>query len=301
MNSDAKKVFNKIGLSLAVSIIVIYLVQIILGNLFTIYAPFLVNSGWIAFILLGISFYIIGFPLCSFLVKSIPDCKITKHKKLSLKEIIVLFLISYFLMIVTNIFTLIILYFISLAKGTGPVTSPLENVVSNSNFLATFLFIGILSPIIEEILFRKVLLNKLRCYGDKIAIITTALLFGLFHGNFSQFFYAVVLGMVFAYVTLKTGTIKYSIILHILINMMGNVVGTLSLKSSILTSIFGICVIIFTIAGLILFIKNRNKISLLNGSFEIPKGAVFKTTCLNFGMILNFTLNMVLMFYLLLR
>ena len=54
---------------------------------------------------------------------------------------------------------------------------------------------------------------------DKVAIITTAILFGLFHANFSQFFYAVALGMIFAYVTLKTGTIKYSIILHIVVNI----------------------------------------------------------------------------------
>ena len=31
------------------------------------------------------------------------------------------------------------------------------------------------------------MLNKLRTYGDKIAIITTALLFGLFHENFHNF------------------------------------------------------------------------------------------------------------------
>ena len=73
-------------------------------------------------------------------------------------------------------------------------------------------------------MFRGIMLNKIRIYGDKVAIITTAILFGLFHANFSQFFYAVALGLVFAYVTLKTRTIKYSIILHIAVNMVGSVI-----------------------------------------------------------------------------
>ena len=51
------------------------------------------------------------------------------------------------------------------------------------------------------------MLNKIRMYGDKVAIITTAIMFGLFHANFSQFFYAVGLGVIFAYVTLKLSLI----------------------------------------------------------------------------------------------
>ena len=153
---------------------------------------------------------------------------------------------------------------------------------------------------IEEILFRGVMLNKLRTYGDKIAIITTALLFGLFHENFSQFFYAVGLGVVFAYVTLKTGTIKYSIGLHIMINMMGSVIGTQVLNSTIATMIFGIVVWVFVIAGLILFIKDFKKMSLLPGEVTIEKGYVVSETWLNMGMMINLIISLSLMIYILL-
>ena len=144
------------------------------------------------------------------------------------------------------------------------------------------------------------MLNKLRTYGDKIAIITTALLFGLFHENFSQFFYAVGLGVVFAYVTLKTGTIKYSIGLHIMINMMGSVIGTKVLSSNTAIMIFGIVVWVCVIAGLILFIKDFKKMSLLPGEVTIEKEHVVSETWLNMGMMINLIISLALMIYILL-
>lgn len=301
MKYNAKKTFSKIGFALFITTVIVYLIQILLSKIFINYAPNVANSGWFTYILLGISFYLIGFPLCSFLVKTIPDSDNNTKSKYSVKQVLVLFLISYSLMILTNILTLVLLYCVSLLKGTPPVNSPIASVVSNSNLLGTFLFIGIFSPIVEEILFRKILLNKLKRYGDKVAIITTALLFGLFHGNFSQFFYAVVLGLIFAYITLKTGTIKYSITLHILINMMGSFVGSLVLGNKTLTLIYATFILIFVISGFILLIKNRNKISLSKGATVLPKSSIFRTTCLNAGMILYFTFNIILMFYLLLK
>ena len=49
------------------------------------------------------------------------------------------------------------------------------------------------------------------------------LFFALFHGNFYQFFYALLLGMVFAWLYSSTGRIRYNIMLHMLINLMGGV------------------------------------------------------------------------------
>lgn len=54
--------------------------------------------------------------------------------------------------------------------------------------------ISIIGPIFEEILFRKILIDKTIKYGARISIIISALLFGLFHGNVNQFFYAFLMG-----------------------------------------------------------------------------------------------------------
>ena len=297
-NVNVKSVFSRVGLAAAVLGVVVNLVQMIIITIFNVVNPAFESNGWFRYLLIAVSFYLIGFPICCFILKSIPDGPKREEENLTFGGFIKFFLISYFIMVLLNLFTTGFLWIVGNFKEAD-VVNPLESVLSNSSIWATIIFAGILSPIIEEVLFRGVMLNKLRTYGDKIAIITTALLFGLFHENFSQFFYAVGLGMIFAYVTLKTGTIKYSIGLHIMINMMGSVIGTQVLNSTIATMIFGIVVWVFVIAGLILFIKDFKKTSLLPGEVTIEKGHILSETWLNVGMIINLIISLTLMIYVL--
>lgn len=297
-NVNVKSVFSRVGLAAAVLGVVVNLVQMIIITIFNVVNPAFESNGWFRYLLIAVSFYLIGFPICCLILKSIPDGPKREEENLTFGGFIKFFLISYFIMVLLNLFTTGFLWIVGNFKEAD-VVNPLESVLSNSSIWATIIFAGILSPIIEEVLFRGVMLNKLRTYGDKIAIITTALLFGLFHENFSQFFYAVGLGMIFAYVTLKTGTIKYSIGLHIMINMMGSVIGTQVLSSTIATMIFGIVVWVFVIAGLILFIKDFKKTSLLPGEVIIEKGHILSETWLNVGMIINLIISLALMIYVL--
>ena len=299
-NVNVKSVFSRVGLAAAVLGVVVNLVQMIIITIFNVVNPAFESNGWFRYLLIAVSFYLIGFPICCLILKSIPDGPKREEENLTFGGFIKFFLISYFIMVLLNLFTTGFLWIVGNFKEAD-VVNPLESVLSNSSIWATIIFAGILSPIIEEVLFRGVMLNKLRTYGDKIAIITTALLFGLFHENFSQFFYAVGLGMIFAYVTLKTGTIKYSIGLHIMINMMGSVIGTQVLNSTIATMIFGIVVWVFVIAGLILFIKDFKKTSLLPGEVTIEKGHILSETWLNVGMIINLIISLALMIYVLIK
>ena len=56
------------------------------------------------------------------------------------------------------------------------------------------------------------------------AILLSGFMFDLFHKNLQQFIYATVIGIIFAYIYIRTGRLRYSIILHMLINFMGSVV-----------------------------------------------------------------------------
>ncbi len=77
------------------------------------------------------------------------------------------------------------------------------------------------APVLEELAFRKLILDRVHPYGELIGALTSALLFGLFHGNAAQFPLAFGFGIVSSLVYLKTGKISYSILLHMLINLMG--------------------------------------------------------------------------------
>jgi len=57
-----------------------------------------------------------------------------------------------------------------------------------------------------------------------LAIVISALSFGLFHMNFYQFFYAVLIGFIAAYAYTLTGKLRWSIAIHSFVNFIGSIV-----------------------------------------------------------------------------
>lgn len=294
---DNKKVFNRIGLAIFVSMILVNIIQVVFFGIIGVVNQELLSAPWINYAAIAISFYLIGFPVFYLMIKNLPEEEKRESKTLGVFEVIKICFMSYSIVYIVNFLTNILMMLIAVIKGSE-VTNPLVNMLEGSNWIWSLIFAGILSPIIEEMMFRGVMLNKLRRYGDKVAIITTAILFGLFHANFSQFFYAVALGIVFAYVTLKTGTIKYSIILHIVVNIMGGVIlpAVIGDGSNIVAvGCVGLALLAIVIVGLVLLIKNRKNISLLDGEIKLEKGTAFKTIWVNVGMILYVVISLVSM------
>ena len=82
-------------------------------------------------------------------------------------------------------------------------------------------FIG---PLCEELVFRGLLAGRLARYGQKPGAFISALLFGLYHANLEQFFYAFALGLLLSYAYYRTGLLRTSVLLHMLFNIIGSVV-----------------------------------------------------------------------------
>ncbi len=203
--------------------------------------------------------------------------------KISFKRFSHLFFISYFLMIVGNIFGLIITSYIGNLKGDG-VDNVLIDTLEVLSPFTTFLLVVVIAPIIEELFFRKFIIDKVYNHGAVPAIVISSLMFALFHLNFNQFVYAFLLGLILSYVYVNYGNIKNCILLHMMINSVGflislfpaddlleisNELTTLdpsSVESTelILNNITTIvplliieaCIFVFVILGFIFFIKN---------------------------------------------
>lgn len=105
--------------------------------------------------------------------------------------------------------------------GGGQAVS---NMMMGSNDFWRILTVGIGAPIVEEMVFRKFLIDRVHKYGEGIAIFVSGFLFGLFHGNFSQFFFATGVGLFFAFIYVRTGKIWYSILLHMVVNLTTSVI-----------------------------------------------------------------------------
>lgn len=186
-------------------------------------------------------------------------------------------------------------YLMALAAAiTGrPMVNPVETAMEGISPWAIFAAMVVMAPIFEELLYRKVLIDRIRQYGDKTAILVSAVLFGLSHGNFFQFFYAFALGAVFAYVYIQTGKIRYTILFHSLINFMGSIVALKVMKLPMLLLPYGIFMLGSAIGGIIIFIRCKNRLVFYPGTEEcrtVKKGSfVF----LNPGMLLFFLASLI--------
>lgn len=82
-----------------------------------------------------------------------------------------------------------------------------------------FIVSGVLAPIVEEIVFRHVMLNALeKRYNPQFALFMSSLLFGLAHMNIVQSAYAFILGIVLGRIYQKDRNLLPSIIVHLTIN-----------------------------------------------------------------------------------
>ncbi len=253
------------------------------------------NNFNVLTIISAICNYILPFPILYYLMKKIEVQKLEKENP-SLKQFIVYLSVTFTLMWIGNIIGLAITTAIGGIFKTD-ISNPVQNLINSSDIWLNLLLISIIGPIFEEIFFRKFLIDRTIKYGARVSIILSAVIFGFFHGNLSQFFYAFLLGGFFAYVYIKTGKIIYTMILHIIVNLMGSVVSLFVAESAqaILSNAYTstdlavivIYISVFLLAfliGLISLIMYKK--AKFNGSkTQIQLKNPLKTSLLNPGMI----------------
>ena len=100
-----------------------------------------------------------------------------------------------------------------------------DSLMGKQIFIISFLMIGILPALLEEMFFRGVVLNGFyNNYSEKKAILISALLFGLIHLNPWQFVTAFIIGIIMAWVCIKTKSILLCIYMHLFNNLTGVIV-----------------------------------------------------------------------------
>ena len=87
-----------------------------------------------------------------------------------------------------------------------------------------FFLLTVIAPVFEEFVFRGAVMNLLKPYGSGLAVFVSAFGFGIYHGNFQQFFYAFALGICLGYVAYATNSLFCSTILHAMFNAVSGVI-----------------------------------------------------------------------------
>ncbi|MGG4268427.1 CPBP family intramembrane glutamic endopeptidase [Peribacillus simplex] len=118
----------------------------------------------------------------------------------------------------------------------------------------SIIMIGFSVAISEEILFRGILLKEYQRMNIKPAIILSALIFSIYHMTVGNLFFAFVMGISFALVTIYTGSIIPAIFFHFLVNEILRIL--MHFPEKVTEIYFKVMVSpITTITGLILFLS----------------------------------------------
>lgn len=109
-------------------------------------------------------------------------------------------------------------------------STEVQALFTKKEVLFRFLVMVIFAPLVEEYIFRGQMQNTLKTgFGNRASIIIQGILFGVIHPMSLQKIYAVVLGIVLGMVKEKEKNLQSSTIMHMTINLIGFIIGTLTL------------------------------------------------------------------------
>ena len=185
------------------------------------------ESSLYTMLLGSVPMYAAGIPVVALILKSVPKKqKPVEKPKMSFGHFLMMIPIAELAMLMGSYIGSYVsaIYSALLGVENNDVVSDL---IASTPMPLLILLTVILAPLFEELIFRKLLLDRLSVYGSKFAIIITAVAFGLFHGNLDQFFYAALVGLVLGYVAVKSGNWLYSVLIHMVMNFIGGVLPAL--------------------------------------------------------------------------
>lgn len=292
--------FSRIGLAVIALQLVTFIVQyavsygIIFGASYDAYATLMNNTWWFIWLLSLLPLYGVALPIFYLLLpKPVGNLPPVERKKMGVGSLIAAFIMCIFAMYAGNLIGSNLS--VALAELLGrDALNPVSSLVGEGivPFVATVLFGVILGPMGEELIFRRLLTDRLAPFGEGVAVLFSGLAFGLFHGNLFQFFYAFFIGCLLAFIRVRTGRDLYNILLHSALNFFGMVVSPAVLSAERLTLleqiasdptlmtedalmelapllIFVLAAIGVFFAGIVLFI-----VALARGKFRLKRPAI---------------------------
>ncbi len=157
------------------------------------------------------------------------------------------------------------------AKLGLTVSVTIPSFVSAGDYILGVLFICILPPIGEEIVFRKILCDSLEGVDSWKIILLSGAIFSLTHLNLAQTFYQFFIGMVLAYLYLKTKNITLPILIHMINNSLALFITRItgeSMWNNITVLIVSFALGALALVASLFFIKKNNP-PLLNGNKKV--------------------------------
>ncbi len=289
-----RKMGNLFGLAiilyLAFSVIVPLILQIISGRIINMEFFWTDSIGYNCFNVISSVFFLGGaFGIVHFTMRGM---KISPHLPLGTTyngnaATCLVMIVTPLLMFCTIVINLVSVAFQNLSgiefSSSMDDTPKLQN---GFEFFISFIAIAVTPAIIEELAVRGVVLQPLRRYGDKFAIVISAMLFSLLHGNMEQIPYTFTAGLMLGYVAIATGSLWPGIIIHFINNTIATaIVGASDLFGERASNFTAIgcyaCLFIMLLIGILKYIKLNYKAEFKKGVTTLGTGEKFGAVFLN--------------------
>ena len=184
---EAKSCFRTLSLALLAMTLCPIVIQLLIGivaSVLYVLGLDLLSNPWFVWAVSSLPLYVVGIPIYLLIIRPLPIHPQSQNK-LPVSRFLVLLLICFPVTYLGNLIGTLL----SAVLSGGTAQNGIETYLTDGGPLALFTTI-IVAPVVEEYVFRKQLLDRCECYGEKTAMVFSALAFGLFHMNFYQFFYA---------------------------------------------------------------------------------------------------------------
>lgn len=140
-----------------------------------------------------------------------------------------------------------------------PDFSTSDSLISN---ICLIIYAIIVAPVSEELIFRGLILGKLKQYGYVFVSIIVSLLFALMHGNLPQSIPTFIVSLFLCWVTLQSDSIIPAISIHMINNAVAQLEDINNEVFQIIINIFIIAIIIIAVILIISEFKNRSEFKL---------------------------------------
>lgn len=277
--------FSRIGWALFAQMLSSVAVQSLVLLVAMAVSPMIIDNPIFLWILSVGSAYGVGVPVCCLILRGAPTpAPSAERRPLGVARFLQVYLMGLGVMYLANYATLLLMWVIGLVQGEG-ITSPVESIMAYPVVLSALLGC-VVAPVLEELVFRGLLLSRLRPYGERFAMVSSALAFGLFHGNLHQFFYAFAIGLVLAYVVLKTNCLWQTMLLHAMLNAIATlIVPLVEPLGEVGTMVLGMVILGAIFLGITFFITLRRRIFFLSGRYGFSEGRTWRLFFENPGVV----------------
>lgn len=246
-----------------------------------------IQNGWFVTISTVVSTYVVA-PISAWLVlRKLPNGTFTKGR-LSVGKVLMCGCVSMGTMYLFGYLSEGILWIT--AKIFNTSADSLNAVSQMGGELSTLqyvLMLCVFAPIVEEVVFRGLIIKKMLVHGELAALVVSAFVFGMVHGTLSQIPYALAVGLVFGYIYIRFGNIYLNIGVHAFLNFLGGVIamflGDVNYGDYIS---LGISFAFIIAAIIILIVKGKEiRINTTENTDGMTAGQQIKAVFLNPGMI----------------